>query len=41
MVEFRLVCRFDLQYRPKKVETAVQCSVCRMEVLAGFSSHVN
>ena len=27
--------------RPDKVETAVQCSVCRMLVLAGFSAHGN
>ena len=27
--------------RPNKVETAVHCPVCRMEVLAGFSSHSN
>ena len=27
--------------RPNKVETAVQYSVCCMEVLAGFSSHGN
>ena len=29
---------YALLMRPNKVETAVQCSVCRMEVLAGFSS---
>ena len=28
-----------LPMRPNKVETAVQCSVCRMWVFAGFSSH--
>ena len=27
--------------RPNKVETAVQCSVCRMWVFAGFSDHGN
>ena len=43
-------CWFDLQWersrcallmRPNKVETAVQCSVCRMSVFAGFSCHGN
>ena len=43
-------CWFDLQWwrsryallmRPNKVETAVQCSVCRMLVFAEFSSHGN
>ena len=27
--------------RPNKVETAVQCSLCRMWVFAGFSGHGN
>ena len=27
--------------RPNKVETAVQCSVCRMWEFAGFSGHGN
>ena len=27
--------------RPNKVETAVQCSVCRMWVFAGFSGRGN
>ena len=27
--------------RPNNIETADQCSVCHMEVLAGFSSHGN
>ena len=27
--------------RPNKIETAVQCSVCRMWVFAGFSGHGN
>ena len=27
--------------RPNKVETAVQCSVCHMQVFAGFSCHGN
>ena len=27
--------------KPNKFETAVQCSVCYMEDLAGFSSHDN
>ena len=43
-------CWFDLQWwrsrcallmRPNKVETAVQCSVCHMQVFAGFSCHGN
>ena len=43
-------CWFDLQWwrsrctmlmRPNKIETAVQCSVCRMKVFAGFSCHGN
>ena len=43
-------CWFDLQWwrsrcallmRPNKVETAVQCSVCRISVFAGFSCHGN
>ena len=43
-------CWFDLQLwrsrcaqlmRPNKVETAVQCSVCHMKVLVGFSIHDN
>ena len=33
--------RYALPMRPNKVETAVQCSVCRMSVFAGFSSHDN
>ena len=27
--------------RPNKIETAVQCSVCRMWMFAGFSGHDN
>ena len=27
--------------RPNEVETAVQCSICRIDMLTGFSSHGN
>ena len=33
--------RYALLMRPNKVETAVWCSICRMEVLARFFSHGN